>query len=97
MLGEIGLPQHKQSRHRAHQVVVDPQTTHRVVGRGVDPHRREAGILAGDALVHLQQVAVARLNRCLAIAGDGVRQVEIHRPAPGTDTMARQALFAGPP
>ena len=54
--------------HVAHQVVVDPEPAHRVVDRGVDPHRHAVRVLAGDALVHLEEVAVALLDHVVAEA-----------------------------
>jgi hypothetical protein len=55
------------------QVVVDPQPAHRVVRGGVDAHRGLVRVLPGDALVHLEQVAVA--------VGDASRRAGRSRPA----------------
>ena len=59
VVGEVRLADRVQPRDRRHQVVVDPQPAHRVVRGGVDAHRHAVGVLAGDALVHLEEVAVA--------------------------------------
>ena len=62
VVGEVRLAQHEQPGQVAHQVVVDPEPAHRVVDRGVDAHRQLVRILAGDAVVHLEEVAVALLD-----------------------------------
>ena len=36
------------------------------------------GSLAGDALVHVEQVAVLLADGVLAVAGDGIGEVEVH-------------------
>ena len=46
---------------------------------GIDPHRHLVGILGGNPFVHLEQVAVARLDDLDAEAVDGFLEVEIHR------------------
>ena len=63
------------------QVVVHPQAAHGVVDGGVDAHGHLVGILVGDALVHVEQVAVALANGLLAQALDGVGEVEIDAQA----------------
>ena len=62
VIGEIGFAGHEQAVDVAHQVVIDPESSHRVVRRRVDAHRRLVGILTGDALVHLEQVPVLLLD-----------------------------------
>ena len=59
VVGEVGLAQGVQARDGGHQVVVDPEAAHGVVGRRVDPHRRLVRVFAGDLAVHGKQVAVA--------------------------------------
>ncbi len=78
MVGEVRLAEHVQPGHVAHQVVVDPEPTHRVVDGGVDAHRHLVRVLVGDALVHLEQVAVALLDDVLAEALDRLGEVEVH-------------------
>ena len=68
MVGEVRLAEHVEAGHVAHQVVVDPEPTHRVVDGRVDAHRHHVRVLAGDALVHLDEVAVALLDHVLARA-----------------------------
>ena len=62
MIGEVCLADHMQPGNGAHEVVVHPEPAHGVVDGGVDSHRRPIGILVGDSLVHLEQVAVAVPN-----------------------------------
>ena len=96
MFGKIGLAQHKQAGDRAHQVVVHPQAPHRVVGRRIDPHRPSHWVIAGDALIHLKQVAVARGNRGAAVIRNGVVEIQIHRPPPWPHPLAAIAELPGP-
>ena len=70
VVGEVRLAEHEQAGQVAHQVVVDPQPAHRVVDGGVDAHRHLVRVLVGDALVHLEEVAVALLDHVLAEALD---------------------------
>ena len=66
LVGEVRLAEHEQPGHVAHEVVVDPEPAHRVVDRGVDAHRHDVRVLVGDALVHLEEVAVALLDHVVA-------------------------------
>ena len=92
VVGEVRLAEHEQPGHVAHQVVVDPQPAHRVVDRGVDAHRHLVRVLAGDALVHLEQVAVALLDDVLAEPLDRLREVEVHAVLQRPDAAARVDL-----
>ena len=76
---KLASPSDEQAGDRGHQVVVDPQPAHRVVDGGVDAHRHLVRVLVGDALVHLEEVAVA-LARSTSLAEplDGVGEVEVH-------------------
>ena len=95
VLREIGLPEHKQSRNRAHQVVIHPQAPHRVVRRGIDAQGRGDRIFAGDARIHLQQVAVAALDRLPTVAADRLRQIQVHPAAARPHATALQAQLPG--
>ena len=77
VIGEVRLAEHEQPGQVAHQVVVDPQPTHRVVDRRVDAHRDDVRVLAGDALVHLEEVAVALLDDRPPEPLDRLREVEV--------------------
>ena len=91
VVGEVGLAGAVQAGDRGHQLVVDPQPAHRVVAGRVDAHRRLVRVLVGDALVHLEQVAVALLDDVLAETVDRLGEVEVHAvlqradAAPGVD------------
>ena len=63
------------------RVVVDPEAAHRVVHGGVDAHRHLVGVLVGDLLVHLEQVAVLLRDGVLAEALDRVAEVEVDAEA----------------
>ena len=77
VVGEVGLAQNEEAGDRAHQVVVHPEAAHRVVHRRVDPHRHLVGILVGDALVHLEEIAVLLLDLLPAEPADRLRKVEV--------------------
>ena len=88
MVGEVGLPRAVQAGDGRHQLVVDPEPAHRVVRRRVDPHRRAVRVLAGDPLVHLEQVPVALPHDVLAEAADGVGEVEVDAVLERADAAA---------
>ena len=77
LVGEVGLTEHVEAGHVAHQVVVDPEPAHRVVDGRVDPHGNLVRVLVGDALVHLEEVPVALLDHVVAEALDRLLEVEV--------------------
>ena len=85
MVAEVRLAQGEQPGDGGLQVVVHPQPAHRVVGGGVDAHRDRVGVLAGDALVHVEQVPVAGLDRLGAEAVDGGGEVQVDAVAQRPD------------
>ena len=92
---EVGLAQYEQAGDVAHQVVIDPQAAHGVVGRRIDAHRHLVGVLVGDLLVHLEQVAVTLADGVLAQALDGSGKVQVHAAPARADAAAVVALFLG--
>jgi len=76
-----------QTGDRGHEFIVDPQTTHGVVRRRVDAHRHLVWILAGDALVHVEEVAVPLSDHALAEATDGVGKIEVHTVLLGPNSL----------
>ena len=103
VIGEIGFADREQSGDRAHQVVIHPQSAHRVVDRRIDPHRNFVGIFAGDALVHVEQIAVAFVDAVLAEPLDGIGEIQIDaeagsptpRPSSQTALALREATSRG--
>ena len=59
VVGEIRFAEDEQSGDRALQLVIDPEAAHRVVNGRIDAHRDLVGILVGDALIHVEEIAVA--------------------------------------
>ena len=55
---------------------------------GINSHRNFVRILAGDALVHLEQIAVAIRDDVLAKTLDGIGEIEIHAEAGVADSAA---------
>ena len=78
LVGEVGFAGDEQARDVGHQVVIDPEAAHRVVHGRVDSHRHLVGILAGDPLIDLEEVAVLLPDRVDPLPLDGVEQVEIN-------------------
>ena len=85
VIGEVGFAQNEQARQVAHQVVIHPQAAHRVMHRRVDAHRHSVGVLAGDALVHLEEIAVALADDFFAEPLDGIAEVQIDAAPAGAD------------
>jgi len=81
VIGEVRLAEHEQPRNRRLEVVVHPQPAHRVVDGRVDAHRHLIRIFVRDAAIHVEQVAVTRLDRLDAVALNRVGEVEIDRQA----------------
>ena len=95
VVGKVCLAQHKQPGNRAHQVVIHPQAAHRVVDGRIDAHRHLVRILVGDALVHVEQVAVALAMTLRAQPFDRVRKIEINaQPSRPTPRPSSQTAFA---
>ena len=86
VVGEVRLAQDVQAGDVAHQVVIDPQPAHRVVHGRVDAHGHDVGILARDALVHLEEVAVALLDGVATQPAHRIREVEVHPVLHRADT-----------
>jgi hypothetical protein len=97
VIGEVRLANHVQARDRAHQVVVDPQSAHRVVRGRKDAHRDLVRVLVSDALIHLEQVAVLLLNGAAAEPLDGIAEIQVDAEAGRTDAPPLVAnLLRGP-
>src|SRR5207244_8087707 len=68
---------------------------HGVVRGGVDPHRPLERVLPRDALVHLEQVAVALRDHPAAETRDRVAEVQIYAVAAGPHAAPFVAHFLG--
>ena len=94
VIREVCLARRVQTRNARLQFVVDPQPTHRVVRGRIDAHRHVVGVLAGDALVHFKEVAVALLHHVATKAIDRGREVEVDTvlQRPNTLTFVNESL-----
>ena len=92
VIREVRLAEDEQPRDRRLQVIVDPQSAHGVVDSRVDPHRRFVRIFVRDPLVHLKQVAVARLDGIASEAVDRILEVEVDSKLCLADSPSRVAL-----
>ena len=98
MVGEVSLPDSKEPWYGGHQLVVYPNSTHRVVDSRVDHHRRLVGIIVGNLFVHLEEVPIASLYNVLTETLDSRREVQedsqpsvIHTIASVTTLLSRTA------
>src|SRR6185369_851963 len=73
----------------------DPRAAHRVMHGWEDAHRRLIGIFTGDALIHVEQIAVTLANAILAEAADGFAEIEINAEPAGSDAASFIAHFLG--
>ncbi len=88
VVGEIRFSGDVQAFDIAHQIVVHPEPAHRVVHGRVDSHRHLVRILVRDALVHLEQIAVAFFYHVSAEPLDCIGKVEIDAKAGFTHSPA---------
>ena len=77
VIGKICFTDHKQTGHIAHQVVIDPETAHRVMDGGINSHRHFVGIFAGDLFIDFEQISVAFANRIFAQTFNCIGKIEI--------------------
>ena len=89
MIREVGFSGYEQSRNGAHQLVIHPQPAHRVMDGRENAHRHFVRVFTGDALIHVEQVAVAFANHVHAQPLDGIREVQKHAQA----VLAHSALL----
>ena len=94
VIGKICFTDNKQTRHVAHQVVIDPKPAHRVVDGRINPHRHLVGIFTGDLFVNFEQVSVALANHIFAQAFDRVGKIQIHAASarPNATTLVANFL-----
>ncbi|MEY5014104.1 MAG: hypothetical protein RIS92_462 [Verrucomicrobiota bacterium] len=96
VVGEVRFAEDEEPGDVGHEVVVHPETSHRVVHGGVDAHRSFVGIFSGDLVVHVEQIAIALANLVFAQAFDGICEVEVNPEAAGTNSAPVVArLFCG--
>src|SRR4029077_17731727 len=88
VVGEVGFADHEQSVDGAHQLVVHPQAAHGVVHRRVDTHGSLVGILAGDPLVHVEQIPVSFADNVDAQPFDGVGKIQVNAETGFSHTAA---------
>ena len=93
MIREICFPDHKQTGHVAHQIIIHPEPAHGVVHRWVNPHWHFVGIFAGYFFVNLEQIAVALANYVFPKPFDRIRKIEVNTAPAGTHAAAFVANF----
>src|SRR5690625_1047565 len=97
MIREISFTDHIESREVAHQIIINPESAHRVVDRRINAHRYVISDFAGDALVHVKEVTVALLDRLFTKPFDRIGEIEINSPSARTNPAAFVAnLFRTP-
>ena len=93
VVGEVGFAADEQAGDVGLQVIVHPEAAHRVVHGREDAHRLLVRVLAGDVLVHVEQVAVAGADLGFAEALDRGGEVEVDAETLAVDHLADAAAF----
>ena len=62
---------------------------------GIDAHGLAVRVLVSDALVHLEEIAVALTNGRLAKPLDGIGEIEIHATSSGSHSAPLVADLLG--
>ena len=95
MVAEIGFASSEEAWDGGLQLVVHPKATHRVVDGRIYHHRHLVGVVVGDFLVHLEEVAILLLHNIAPKAVDSVSKVEVDSQSRGAYAIARVAAFLG--
>ena len=93
MIGKIRFADDEQTGHVAHQIVIHPETTHRVVHRRVNAHRHLVSVLAGDFFIDLEEVSIALAYCVFTEPFDRIGKLEINAASSWTDAAAFVANF----
>ena len=96
VIGEVTFTDGEQTINGGHELVVHPDTAHRVVDGGENLHGCFVGALVGDFFVHVEEVTVARSDLIAAEVADGLREVEIDSQAGvvHTEALSQRSLAA---
>src|SRR5439155_19391407 len=81
VIRKIRLAEHKEARHVAHQVVIHPEAAHGVMNSGIDAHRDTISILAGNFLIHVEEILIPLAHNRFAEPLNGGGEVEINTKA----------------
>ncbi len=95
VIGEIRFTDDVQSRDVAHQIVVHPQSAHRVMDRRIDSHRTLVGVFARDFFVDMKEISVAFADRFFSEPGDRVGEIQVNAAPALADAAAFIANFLG--
>jgi len=95
VIGEVGFPEDEETGEIGHEVIIDPETAHRVVDGGVDAHGLLVGIFGGDLFVDFEEIAVALADGGFAEALDGIGEIEIDAETAWADAAAVVGGFFG--
>ena len=97
VIGKVRFADDVQAGNIAHQIIVHPEPAHRVMDRGINPHRALVGIFGGDLFVNVKQVAVAFADCVFAETRDRIREIEVNAATAFADAAAFIANFLGGP
>ena len=95
VVGEVTFTDGKQTLDRCLEFVVDPDTAHGVVAGGEYHHRGLIGVVIGNHLVHVEEVAVAVAHNIGAETLYGIFEVEIYRISCTYAEAGIAAFFCG--
>ena len=93
VIGKVRFADDVQARDVAHQIVVHPQTTHRVMHRGINAHRLLVGIFSRDLLVNIEEISVALADGVLAQTRVCFLEIEVNAATALADAAAFVAHF----
>ena len=93
VIGKIRFADYKEPGHIAHQVVINPETAHRVVNGGVNSHRHFIGVFAGDLFVNFKQISIPFADGVFPEALNRIGKIEINAAPAGANTAAFVANF----
>src|SRR5262249_13846993 len=88
VIREVCFADRVQAGNRRHQVVIHPEAPHRVVDGWVDSHWNFVWILAGDAFIHVEEIAISLADALLAETLDGVGEIKVDAQAAFADSAA---------
>ena len=93
VIGEVRFTQDVQTFDVAHQVVIDPKPSHRIVDSRKDSHWLLVRVFGRNFVVHVKQVAIFLSNRVFTIPLDGIAEVQENGKTSFPNAMTRIAAF----
>jgi hypothetical protein len=80
-----------------HEVVVYPEATHSIMDSRINLHRLLVRVIAGDFLIHLEEVSVAGPDSIFTVTFDSVLEVKEDPESSGSYPASFVAAFLSSP